>query len=114
MERVSDMTREGVPGSEHIVPDLGASDGTQQSDAATKSPAATLQNADEAFNYLPQDLGDCDWERLQELFSSAMEEHARIEGDLQEQTKQLLKVLCAPWSCNPPHSCGYDGVNAFH
>lgn len=94
MEKLSQMIHEG-PDGDHIAPNLNGLDGIEQGDAKTKSQNIIYRKADKASNLLcsSQDLADYDWERLQEKFSEAMEEHAQVERDLQEQTTQLLKVL---------------------
>ncbi|KAL1965956.1 hypothetical protein VTN77DRAFT_4896 [Rasamsonia byssochlamydoides] len=85
--------------SEHGAPDLTTADGAEQGDAKTELQNATPRNVDKAFHsfFSAQDLENCDWEQLQERFSAAMEEHARVERDLQEQTTQLLKIFMT-WS----------------
>lgn len=42
---------------------------------------------------LSQGLELCDWEKLQEKYSDAMDEHTRVEEDLRSQTANLLEVL---------------------
>ncbi|KAH8701147.1 hypothetical protein BGW36DRAFT_425941 [Talaromyces proteolyticus] len=44
-----------------------------------------------------QDLQNCNWQQLMEMFSSALREHERIDHDLQEEATQLLKVFVT-WS----------------
>lgn len=94
MEKISREVREEVHDSDHVARHLSAVDGTEQENSRAELQNTT-QNAGKMINSFlsAQDLRDCDWEQLQVMFSAAMEEHARVERDLQEQTKQLLKVL---------------------
>lgn len=42
-----------------------------------------------------EDLQNCSWPQLMEMFSSALREHEQLDHDLQGQAADLLKV----WEC---------------
>jgi len=58
-----------------------------RNDTATQNPTAIHElfaNSEE--------LQNCSWSQLMEMFSSALKEHERLDHDLQGQAADLLKV----------------------
>ncbi|KAJ5246969.1 hypothetical protein N7468_001952 [Penicillium chermesinum] len=89
MENLSSSNSEHTQGT-------NGSAGTHQ----THSPEPIEPVTDTEFPLvarLTQGLELCDWEKLQDKYSDAMDEHTRVEEDLRSQTAKLLEAFTA-WS----------------
>lgn len=51
---------------------------------------------DRGQQHSTDDLSDCDWQKLEERYTKAMEEHGKSEEELRDQISKLLEVnaLC--------------------